>query len=122
MYYAAGAATGLFEGYLLLCRTLAKEVVSSNKEGLGGDAENCQGHQQQDTPVDEEALSQRIMTRIASIPRALSAYELCESLQHDPIVQASLPEGVQLQWSFVDPDTNEVVPAEDVAQVLGIFG
>lgn len=116
MYYAAGAATGLFEGYLLLCRTLAKEVVSSNAKGGLDDGENCQAHQQ-DTPVDEEALSQRIMTRIASIPRALSAYELCESLQEDPILRQCLPDGVRLQVDFVDPDTDEVVPAEDVAQV-----
>lgn len=113
LYFAVGAATGLVEGYMLLCRTLAHEITSGRK----GLADGGQCHDDdQEAQVDEVALSQRILKRIASIPRGMSAEELSSQLQQDPVVRASLPEGVQLQVDFVT-ESGEVLPVDEVAHV-----
>lgn len=111
LYFAAGAATGLVEGYMLLCRTLANELTNGRK-GLtdGGQCDD------QEAQVDEVVLSQQILKRIASIPRGLSAEELSSQLQQDPVVRASLPEGVQLHLDFVT-ESGEVLPVDEVAHV-----
>lgn len=114
LYFAAGAASGLVEGYVLLCRTLASELTTGGKGllGIGGSADTNAGDEE--CPVLCEAeLQDRIMQRIASVPRGMSAADLAAEIASDPSVQAALPEGMQVQLEFVNFENGEVLePSE----------
>lgn len=112
LYYTAGAASGLVEGYVLLCRTLASELTGGKGLlGLGAPGEGDDA--KQECPVMCEAeLQDRIMQRIASVPRGMTAADLAAELASDPSVQAALPAGVEIQVDFVNENGDVLHPHE----------
>lgn len=116
LYYTAGAASGLVEGYVLLCKTLASELTGG-KLGLAGQQEGGQAGDQPG-PVLCEELQERIMRRIASAPGGMSPADLAAELACDPQVQAALPEGTELQVDFVS-ENGEVLHANEMNEVRG---
>jgi hypothetical protein len=105
LYFAAGAASGLMEGYLLLCRTLAHELTDT-ASGLLGLVHRRGGK------GDPDDLTAALLEQIVSVPKHLSAEDLASEYFSISGGDGShaLP---ALQLSFVPP------PAHANGQGLG---